>query len=60
MEMEANGEEVPYVLDCANENGWAWLEEGRILTFCGSYCDGFKDGDMVFEGSYGCPDATTS
>lgn len=60
MVIEANGQDVPYVNDCTNENGWAWIEEGMILTFCGSYCDGFKDGSMAFEGIYGCPDATTS
>jgi hypothetical protein len=60
MVIEANGQDVPYVNDCANEDGWAWIEEGIILTFCGSYCDGFKDGTMAFEGDYGCPDATTS
>jgi hypothetical protein len=60
MVIEANGQAVPYVIDCENEDGWAWLEEGLILTFCGSYCDGFKTGELAFEGSYGCRDATTS
>jgi hypothetical protein len=59
MSIEANGQEVPYVFDCEDEDGWAWIEEGMILTFCGSYCDGYKNGELAFEGSYGCPVATT-
>jgi hypothetical protein len=56
VEIEMNGEEMPYVSDCVNENGWTWLEEGLILSFCGSFCEAFKTGDGVsFEGIYGCP-----
>jgi hypothetical protein len=51
----ADGMEVPYVTDCANEDGWTWIEEGLIVTFCGSYCDDFKQGGVVFDGTYGCP-----
>jgi hypothetical protein len=58
--IETNGQEVPYVLDCENENGWAWIVDGEILTFCGSYCEGFKNGEMTFDIIYGCPDSTTS
>ncbi|MFO7563430.1 MAG: VWA domain-containing protein [Enhygromyxa sp.] len=52
-----DGEEVPYVEDCENEDGWTWLEHGVVVTFCGSYCDGFKGGGVVFDGTYGCPPA---
>ena len=54
---EVDGEEVPFVDDCANEDGWTWLEEGVIVTFCGSYCDEFKGGGLMFDGTYGCPPA---
>jgi hypothetical protein len=48
--------EVPGpVADCATEDGWTWVEEGLIVTFCGSYCDDFKTGAVVFDGEYGCP-----
>jgi hypothetical protein len=40
--------------DCANEEGWAWIEVGHTVIFCGSYCDDFKNG-ASFEGTYGCP-----
>jgi hypothetical protein len=53
--IEANGEDVPFVLDCENEHGWTWIEEGTILTFCGSFCEAFKTGAASFEGIYGCP-----
>jgi hypothetical protein len=53
--IEMNGDEVPYVVDCAQENGWSWIEEGEILTFCGSFCEAFKAGTGTFEGTYGCP-----
>ena len=53
----ADGMEIPYVDDCANEDGWTWIEEGVIVTFCGSYCDDFKQGGVVFDGTYGCPPA---
>jgi hypothetical protein len=49
--------EVPKVMDCANEDGWTWLEEGLIVTFCGSYCDDFKSGTTTFDGVYECPPA---
>ncbi len=45
---------VPKVMDCATENGWAWIVEGEIMTFCGSYCEEFKNG-VSFDGEYGCP-----
>ncbi len=53
----ANGEEVPFVQDCENEDGWTWIEEGLIVTFCGTYCEDFKTGGAVFDGTYGCPPA---
>ena len=31
--------------------------EGEIMTFCGSYCDDFKNGTAMFDGTYGCPPA---
>lgn len=49
--------EVPKVTDCATEDGWTWIEEGLIVTFCGSYCDDFKSGTTVFDGTYECPPA---
>jgi hypothetical protein len=56
VEIEMNGEAVPYVSDCEHEHGWTWLEEGLILSFCGSFCEAFKAGDGAsFEGIYGCP-----
>jgi hypothetical protein len=51
-----DGMEVPFVEDCANEDGWTWLEEGLVVTFCGTYCDDFKSGTVMFDGVYGCPD----
>jgi hypothetical protein len=53
--IEMNGEEVPYVLDCEQENGWTWFEEGKFLSFCGSFCEAFGAGSGSFEGIYGCP-----
>jgi hypothetical protein len=52
---EVDGELVPYVEDCETMDGWTWIEEGLIMTFCGSYCDDFKNGTAVFDGTYGCP-----
>jgi hypothetical protein len=46
---------VPMVMDCENEDGWAWIVEGEIMTFCGTYCDDFKNGTAMFDGEYGCP-----
>lgn len=57
VEFTADGMDVPKVEDCATEDGWTWLEEGVIVTFCGSYCDDFKTGGAVFDGTYGCPPA---
>src|SRR5690606_178560 len=57
VEFTADGAEVPYVEDCENEDGWTWLEQGVIVTFCGTYCDDFKGGGAVFDGTYGCPPA---
>ncbi len=52
----ADGQEVPGpVTDCENEDGWAWVEEGVIVTFCGSYCADFKIGGSVIDGKYECP-----
>lgn len=53
----ADGANVPFVTDCENEDGWTWIEEGVIVTFCGSYCDAFKGGGVAFDGTYGCPPA---
>jgi hypothetical protein len=51
----SDGMDVPKVDDCENEDGWTWIEEGVIVTFCGIYCDDFKTGTAVFDGTYGCP-----
>jgi hypothetical protein len=51
----SDGMEVPYVDDCDSQDGWTWIEEGVIMSFCGSYCDDFKNGSAVFDGTYGCP-----
>jgi hypothetical protein len=53
--IKINGEEIPYVSGCVNEKGWSWLEEGLILTFCGSFCDAVQAGEGIVEGIYGCP-----
>jgi hypothetical protein len=52
---EADGVEVPYVEDCDVEYGWTWIVQGEIMTFCGPYCEDFKNGTVAFEGTYGCP-----
>jgi hypothetical protein len=57
VEFTSDGMDIPKVDDCANEDGWTWLEEGVIVTFCGSYCDDFKTGGAIFDGTYGCPPA---
>jgi hypothetical protein len=49
-----DGVEVPRVEDCETQEGWTWIVEGEILSFCGSWCELFKDGAAV-EGDYGCP-----
>ena len=56
VEFTYEGMMVPLVDDCANEDGWAWIELGLTLEFCGSYCDDFKNGGS-FDGKYGCPPA---
>jgi hypothetical protein len=53
--IEMNGEEVPYVSDCEQADGWTWIEPGTILSFCGGFCEAFKAGEGIFEGTYGCP-----
>jgi hypothetical protein len=55
VEFAANGVKVPKVDDCESQDGWTWLEDGVVVTFCGSYGQNFKSGDMAFEGTYGCP-----
>lgn len=45
--------EVPRVDDCANDDGWAWLSEGEIMTFCGTPCELFESG-AALHGIYGC------
>ena len=50
-----DGEEVPLVEDCLTEDGWVWNELGLVVEFCGSYCEGFKNGVSEFDGVYGCP-----
>ncbi|NVB36944.1 VWA domain-containing protein [Pseudenhygromyxa sp. WMMC2535] len=57
VEFEVGGEEVPKVDDCDSEDGWTWVTEGEIMTFCGSYCEDFKSGAASFDGTYGCPPA---
>jgi hypothetical protein len=53
---ESDGMLVPGpVDDCATEDGWTWVEVGLIVTFCGTYCDDFKNGAASFDGTYGCP-----
>src|SRR5690606_22407954 len=54
VEFTADGQTVPYVADCENANGWTWIEQGSTVSFCGSYCSGFKAGGATFEGLYGC------
>lgn len=53
---EVDGMTVPGpVDDCATEDGWAWIEVGLVMSFCGTYCDDFKNGTATFDGTYGCP-----
>mgnify|MGYP003572678821 CR=1 FL=1 len=48
--------EGPLTLEeCMTMDGWAWLEYGTVVTFCGAPCDQFKLGTGVFDGTYGCP-----
>ena len=54
IEIEIDGAEVPYVSDCANEDGWSWIVEGEYMTFCGIQCEKFKLGSTIV-GTYGCP-----
>lgn len=54
MVIEMDGLEVPYVVDCANEDGWSWIVEGEILSFCGEHCEKLILGSPV-EVFYGCP-----
>ncbi|WP_157595824.1 vWA domain-containing protein [Plesiocystis pacifica] len=56
----ANEELVPFLedpADCDTMDGWTWIEEGLIMTFCGQYCEDFKNGMVSFDGEYGCPPA---
>ena len=52
--IEMNGADVPYVLDCENEDGWTWIEAGLVLSFCGSHCDAYMTEGVVVDGFYGC------
>jgi hypothetical protein len=51
-----DGELVPLVeLEvCDTEYGWAWVEPGMIVQFCGQACDDMQAAQVV-EGIYGCP-----
>jgi hypothetical protein len=53
----SEGFQIPHLdLDeCETEDGWAWIEEGQSLTFCGSWCDAMRVGDPMLEIIYGCP-----
>jgi von Willebrand factor type A domain len=52
----SDGMMVPGPLDdCASGDGWAWIDVGLVMTFCGTYCDDFKKGTATFDGTYGCP-----
>jgi hypothetical protein len=53
----SNGMDVPFVEDCSEGDGWTWVVEGEIMTFCGQYCEDFKAGGATFDGTYGCPPA---
>lgn len=50
---ELDGMEVPRVDDCASEDGWAWILEGEVMTFCGTPCALFESG-AALHGVYGC------
>ena len=55
--LQRRGSPVPRPGRLRQQDGWTWIEEGLIVTFCGSYCDDFKTGGAVFDGTYGCPPA---
>ncbi|PRP92362.1 von Willebrand factor type A domain protein [Enhygromyxa salina] len=55
VEFTSDGETVPKIDNCDTEDGWTWVEEGLIVTFCGTYCTDFKNGAATFDGKYGCP-----
>jgi hypothetical protein len=52
IEIELDDTLVPYVDDCAREDGWTWLVEGEIVGLCGSWC---LDPTGSFDVCYGCP-----
>ena len=39
----------------AAEDGWTWIEEGLVVTFCGLSCAIMKDGSQNFRAEFGCP-----
>ncbi|HLT39317.1 MAG TPA: hypothetical protein VK034_23700 [Enhygromyxa sp.] len=50
--------DVPYVEDCASEDGWTWLVIGEQLELCGSHCFAWinpaREG-ISYELLYDCP-----
>jgi hypothetical protein len=52
VEVDQDAEFVPYVHDCATEDGWTWLVEGEVMGLCGSWCG--PRGEL-FGITYGCP-----
>jgi hypothetical protein len=51
--ISTNGQQIPYVRDCALEEGWTWVEEGEVVELCGSYCDAYMTCEQEFELEYG-------
>lgn len=52
--VEREGVQLPYTEDCANEDGWAWVREGEVLSLCGVECSAFEQGAAITI-SYTCP-----
>lgn len=55
VEIESNGQSIPYLDDCGNQNGWTWVDEGAVAELCETYCDPFVDGAASITVVYGCP-----
>jgi hypothetical protein len=56
--IEIGGNEVPMVEDCANEDGWTWINpDGPYdsIMLCGTACDMLAEfGEL--DATFGCPD----
>jgi hypothetical protein len=55
VDLESNGQTIPYVNSCADQNGWTWIEAGAVAELCGTYCDQFASDAASITVVYGCP-----